>query len=151
MQVVSKRLSIWFLIDFWLHWLFDLTTVSRYTRRAKSLGSLLNKSVSGKDQSNSAHRVVWRRRSQQFSFAWVSTPYENGCFMSQMSQWVMSQWVNESTGRISGFSYGQYKMQTADWVQKCRLSLKCRLTRKTAFLRQKRDNIRFCKLPIVTQ
>ena len=55
--------------------------------------------------------------------------YESNESMSHES------WVNESTGRISGFSYGQYKMQTADCRPgtKCRLSLKCRLTRKTAF------------------
>ena len=47
----------------------------------------------------------------------------------------------------------RYKMETADCRPgaKCRLSLKCRLTRKTAYLRQKRDNIRFHKLSIVTQ
>ena len=59
--------------------------------------------------------------------------------------WVMSQWVNRSDQRFFIRS-----VQNAD----CRLgtkSLKCRLTRKTAFLRQKRDNIRFRKLPIVTQ
>ena len=46
---------------------------------------------------------------------------ENGCFMSQMSQWVMSHesWVNESTGRISGFHTVSTKcrLQTADRVQ----------------------------------
>ena len=57
---------------------------------------------------------------------------ENGCFMSQMSQCVMS---HESMSQQVGSAVFIRSVQNADCRPgtKCRLSLKYRLTRKTVF------------------
>ena len=65
------------------------------TRRAIDLPEFPQRWFSQSSHSYKEMWNVWRTKSVSYPLV-----FENGCFMSQTSQWVMSQWVNESVSQI---------------------------------------------------